>query len=152
MKTSPNGIALIRHYEGLKLEAYLCPAKIPTIGIGTTMYPNGKQVKLGDTCTEEEAEEYLVHELSFLEKRLSSHFKILNQNQFDALISLAYNIGFGNLLASTLRKKILQNMYDSSIGLEWMKWVFAKKVKLEGLHRRRRAEYILYSTGVLNLD
>lgn len=149
MKTSPKGIQLIKHYEGLRLEAYKDSVGVVTIGYGTTMYPGGKQVKMGDRCTEEEAEEFLKNDLSYLEPKISRHFKEVNQDQFDALVSFSYNLGFGALLSSTLRRKILQNINDPSIGLEWMKWVYAGKIKLEGLKRRRRSEYILYSTGNL---
>ena len=150
MKTSPKGIELIKHFEGCKLEAYICPAGKPTIGWGTTSYPNGREIKLGDVCTEEQAEEYLINDLSLLEKKIDRHFgKLLNQNQFDALVSFSYNLGFGNLLSSTLRRKILNNVNDDAIGIEFMKWCHVGKVKSSGLLRRRKSEYTLYSTGEL---
>ena len=58
MKTSSNGTALIREFEGFVASAYLCPANVWTIGIGTTVYPNGTKVKKGDKCTQEQAHEY----------------------------------------------------------------------------------------------
>ena len=149
MKTSTKGLELIKYYEGLKLEAYKCPANIITIGYGTTRYPNGKEILMGDKCTKEEAEEYLQNDLSFLEKKVSSHFKEIDQNQFDALISFAYNLGFGALLSSTLRSKILKDPNDKTIKDEFLKWCHVGKVKLTGLLKRRSAEYILYSEGIL---
>ena len=149
MKTSPKGIELIKHYEGLKLTAYLCPASVDTIGYGTTRYPDGRQVKPGDTITKEQAEEYLVNDLKYIEVKVSRHFKTINQDQFDAVVSWVYNLGFGNLLASTLRRKIMADPNDPSIHGEWVKWVYAGKIKLDGLRRRRESEYVLYSTGNL---
>jgi lysozyme len=150
MKASDNCIKLIKHWEGLKLEAYEDSVKVVTIGIGTTRYPNGKKVQLGDKCTEEEAEEYLRSDLTLIESKINRHFKNLNQNQFDALCSWIYNLGFGNLLVSTLKKKMLEDPNDPEIEKEWLKWIYAGRVKLIGLVARRHSEYALYSTGELN--
>lgn len=150
MKTSPKGIELIKHFEGCKLNAYLCPAKKWTIGIGTTMYPDGRVVSPNDTCTEQQAYEYLMFDLENFERKLNRHFKTLNQDQFDALISWTYNLGFGNLLSSTLKSKVLENPNDfPTIEKEWLKWKFIGKVPSEGLLRRRKSEFHLYSTGDL---
>ena len=71
MKISKKGIELIKSFEGTKLKAYKCSAGIPTIGIGTTRYPNGNQVKIGDTCTLEQAETYLKHDLERFEESVN---------------------------------------------------------------------------------
>lgn len=151
MKATSKCLALIKYFEGLKLEAYQDVVGVCTIGYGTTRYANGQKVKLGDKCTEEQAKEYLMDDLTLIEGKINRHFKTINQDQFDALCSWVYNLGFGNLLVSSLRRCILMDPNDPNIGLEWNKWVYAGKTKLTGLVRRRRSEYILYSTGNINL-
>ena len=82
------GLKLIAQFEGCYLQAYLCPANVWTIGIGTTVYPNGVKVKKGDKCTEEQALKYLRHDLKSFEKTVNDSVKVpLSQNQFDALVS-----------------------------------------------------------------
>ncbi len=150
MKTSASGIELIKHFEGCKLKAYLCPAGKWTIGIGTTLYPDGRPIQPTDICTDAQAYSYLISDLENFERKINRHFKNLNQNQFDALVSWTYNLGFGNLLTSTLKTVILNNPNDlEKIEKEWLKWCFIKKVKSEGLFRRRKSEFHLYSTGNL---
>lgn len=150
MKTGPKGIEIIKHFEGCSAKAYLCPAKKWTIGIGTTVYPDGRKVSEGDVCTSQQAYQYLMSDLENFEKKLNRHFKTLNQDQFDALSSWVYNLGFGNLLSSTLKSKILNNPNNfDEIGKEWIKWCHVGKVKSEGLLRRRKSEFYLYSTGNL---
>lgn len=150
MKTSPKGLELIKHYEGLKLKAYYCQAHVVTIGYGTTRYPDGSEVKIDDVCTAKEAEEYLMNDIKFIETKISRHFKLISQDQFDALVSWVYNLGFGNLLMSTLRKKILDNPNSPEIEKEFMKWIYADHKIQKGLIARRRSEWLLYSTGELN--
>ena len=70
-KIAYRGIELIKHFEGIYLNAYLDAAKIPTIGRGTIRYPNGKKVQIGDTCTVEQADEYLIFELREKEKAVN---------------------------------------------------------------------------------
>ena len=78
-----------------------------TIGFGTTIYPNGIKVKKGDTCTLDQAKSYMAHDLKKFEQAVNGAVNIaLNQNQFDALVSLAYNIGTGAFNKSTLVKKL----------------------------------------------
>lgn len=152
MKASENAFKLIKHYEGLKLEAYLCPAKVWTIAYGTTRYPNGQEVKQGDKCTTQEAEAFLLADIALIETKINRHFKNLNQNQFDALVSWVYNLGFGNLLTSRLKNSIQEDPNSSKVGSEWMRWVHAGTKVLDGLVKRRRAEFKLYSTGILQFD
>lgn len=143
-------IELIKHFEGLYLETYLCPAKVATIGYGTTVYPNGESVKLGDKITKEEAEVYLQYEIKKIEKQfdIEQYYNLkLNIDQYDACISFIYNLGIGNFSKSTLLKKIKVNPNDPTIEQEFMKWINANGKPLEGLRRRRHSEWILYSTG-----
>ena len=147
MKTSQTGIDLIKSFEGLKLEAYKCSAGVPTIGYGSTFYPDHKPVKMGDKLKDKnEAEELLKVTLIEFEKNVSALFYnvILKQNQFDALVSFAYNLGTASLAESTLLKKVKANPNDKTISLEFAKWVNAGGVKLPGLIKRRKAEADLY--------
>lgn len=142
MKITKEGINLIKKFEGLRLEAYLCPAGVWTIGYGHT-----KGVKKGQVITQLEADNLLKEDLSSFEKGVTSLIKSnINQNQFDSLVSFAFNLGLANLKSSTLLKKVNANPNDRTIVDEFLKWVYAKKVFLEGLHRRRQAEANLYFT------
>ena len=139
MKTSPKGIALIKEFEGLRLKAYLCPGGVWTIGYGHTA-----GVKPGMVISEAQAEEYLKADLISFERYLNGLGLALNQNQFDALISLIYNIGIGNFQKSTLLRKARINANDNSIMDEFLRWVYSKGGVLPGLQRRRLREMKLY--------
>ena len=139
MKTSEIGLDLIKSFEGLKLESYLCPAKVWTIGYGHT-----QGVRQGQAISEQQAESLLKGDLLIYEKAVLSHNLKLNQNQFDALVSFTYNVGPGNLAKSTLLRKVKLNPNDLSIRDEFMKWNKAKGKVLAGLTRRRKAEADLY--------
>ena len=139
MKTSHKGIDLIKEFEGLRLKAYKCPGGVWTIGYGHT-----DGVRPGMIITEDQAEEYLMADLIAFEKYLNGHELAINQNQFDALISLIYNIGIGNFQKSTLLRKARVNPNDNSIMDEFLKWVYSKGRVLPGLQSRRLAEMKLY--------
>lgn len=143
MMPSKNAIDLIKSFEGLKLKAYQDPIGIWTIGYGTIQYPNGRKVRQGDIITEDHATVYLMHEVNLKSKGITA---IVNQNQFDALVSFAYNLGTGALNRSTLLKKVKADPCDPTIRNEFMKWVNAGGRQLAGLVRRRKAEADLYFT------
>lgn len=144
MVISSNGIKLISEFEGCYLEAYLCPAKVWTIGIGTTIYPNGIKVKDGDTCTLEQANEYLAHDMKEFEKTINNFVKVdLTQNQFDALVSLSYNIGSNAFKNSTLLKKLNNKDYQGAAD-QILVWNRGDGKVLKGLVRRREAERALF--------
>ena len=145
-KLSQKGLELIKQFEGLKLKPYLCPASIPTVGYGNTYYPNGQKVKLTDTpITKEKAEELLKFLLVTYEKAVDSFCRDdISQGNFDALVSISYNIGIGALQKSTLIKKVNKNPKDVTIADEFMKWNKANGKVLVGLTRRRQAEANLY--------
>ena len=88
MRTSRKGIEFIKAHEGLRLDAYLCPAGVPTIGYGHT-----HGVKMGDRITEEQAEKFLIDDLIVAETEVNRYGLNINQNQFDALVSFVYNVG-----------------------------------------------------------
>ena len=147
-KTSKNGIDLIKKYEGFRSKPYLCPAKVPTIGYGATYYPNGQKVKLTDPAIDEKHASLLLEAmLNPYEKAVDSYCRDdINQNQFDALVSFAYNLGNSALKNSTLLKKVNVNPKDSTIKNEFNKWVYADGIKLNGLVKRRIEESNLYFT------
>ena len=146
MKVSKNGLDLIKEFESFRAKAYLCPANIPTIGWGSTYYPDGKKVTLQDKeITEQKACEILEYIAnkdfgSFVNKAVKVK---LNQNQFDALVSFAYNLGNGNLQQSTLLKKVNSNDFIGA-SLEFEKWNKAGGKVLSGLTKRRTAEKELF--------
>jgi lysozyme len=136
-------------FEGYKPKAYLCPASVVTIGFGSTMYTDGRKIKLGDTINEQQANELLMWELR--NKAFALHGLNLNQNQFDSCLSFIYNLGIGAFAKSTLKKKILLNPNDATIKDEFLKWnkarVNGQLTELKGLTRRRIAEADLYFKG-----
>ena len=145
MKVNKQGIQLVKSFEGCFLNAYLCPAKVWTIGYGNTKYQNGTAVKQGDKITQEQAETLLSDILAEFSKDVSKLIKVeLNDNQFSALVSFAFNLGVGALSKSTLLKKVNANPNDKTIEQEFMKWVSAGGKRLNGLVRRRTAESKLY--------
>ena len=139
MKTSHKGIALIKEFEGLRLKAYKCPGGVWTIGYGHTAGVRPEMV-----ITEAQAEEFLKEDLFSCENAVNNQKLSINQNQFDALVSLIYNIGIGNFQKSTLLRKARVNPNDNSIMDEFLKWVYSKGRVLPGLQRRRLAEMKLY--------
>jgi lysozyme len=144
--TGTAGIELIKSFEGFRSSPYKCPAGIPTIGYGATFYPNGKKVTMTDAViTEAKGTELLQSMLKSFERYVDSYCRDdINQNQFDALVSFAYNLGPANLKSSTLLKKVNANPNDETIRDEFMKWVKAGGKTLKGLVRRREAEANLY--------
>lgn len=143
--TSLLGLNLIKKWEGLRLSAYLCAAGVPTIGYGSTRYPNGKKVMLGEKLTgEKEATQLLLATLSPFEDAVNKHLPNLNQCQFDALVAFSYNVGTGALVKSTLMRKAKANSADPSIVDEFLKWNKAGGKALTGLTNRRREEANLY--------
>jgi lysozyme len=147
MTLNANGIDLMHQFEGLKLEAYLCPAKVPTIGYGNTFYENGTKVKMGDKITKARADELFINITNrvFADPIRKMFPKgNLRPNQFSALVCFAYNVGVGNLQKSTLLIKALSNPNDPTIRNEFMKWNRAGGKELPGLTRRRKAEADLY--------
>lgn len=146
MKLNENGYNLICEFEGLKLKPYLCSAKIQTIGYGNTYYPNGKRVTLlDDAITKEYAFEIFKTIADKFAKRVDEMVKTeLTQNQFNALVSFAYNVGTGAFATSTLLKKVNNNPNDLTIKNEFLKWVRANKKVIQGLVNRRNKEVLIY--------
>lgn len=141
---SQNGINLLSSFEGCELAAYLCPAKVWTIGFGTTVYPSGVKVKKGDTCTPDQAKQFKAHDLKRFEKTVNDLVKVpLTQNQFDALVSLTYNIGTGAFEKSTLLKKLNVSDYQGAAD-QFTVWNKGGGKVLQGLVSRRAKERELF--------
>jgi lysozyme len=139
METSKEGIALIKKFEGCELSSYICSGGVQTIGYGHT-----KDVKEGDTCTPEEAEEFLKDDLESFEGAVSRLVEVdLTQNQFDALVSWTFNLGWGALSSSTLLKVLNDGNYKG-VPEQIKRWNMAGGKVLDGLVRRREAEALLF--------
>lgn len=145
MNLNKAGIDLMHEFEGLRLDAYLCPANVPTIGWGNTYYESGRKVQMGDIITKDRADrlfEWVADSFAIRVRQLLK--KDLNENQFSALVSFAYNIGIANLKSSTLLKKVNINPSDPTIFNEFLRWNKAGGKVLAGLTRRRQSEGNLY--------
>ena len=140
MAVSPFGVDLICGFEGKRLTAYDDGVGVWTIGFGTTVYPNGIKVMKGDTCTEAQAKTYMAHDLKKFEATVNKAVTVqLNQNQFDALVSLAYNIGTNAFSKSTLVKKLNANDIRGAAD-QFDVWVNAGGKRMQGLVNRRAKE------------
>lgn len=142
-KTSDEGLALIRRFEGLRLVAYRCSAGVPTIGYGHT-----KGVHMGMKCTADEALDWLAGDVMGAEGDVRRLVTVpLAQQQFDALVSFAYNLGGKNLGVSTLLKHLNAGRYKDACG-QFKLWNRAGGKPVEGLTRRRAAEADLFAKGI----
>lgn len=145
MITGKNGIQLIEEFEGFKPKMYKDAVGLPTIGFGTLIDTADEKWLLTATITKEQAEDLLRKELVMIENKLKLMVTAtINQNQYDALVSFAYNLGVYNLKTSTLLKKVNKNPADATIRAEFNKWTHAGGKVLPGLVRRRQAEADLY--------
>jgi lysozyme len=146
MKPSESAYRLIKLFEGCKLSAYRCPANVVTIGWGSTLDAFGKPIKMGSKITQDQADNLLIKEVNLKAVAVNKLTTNLNQNQFDSLVSFAFNCGVGALSKSTLLKKIKLNPNDPAIHLEFMKWDKVAGKSVKGLTTRRAAESQLYFT------
>lgn len=147
MKLSQRGIDLIKQFEGYSSKAYPDPATggAPwTIGYGTTVYPSGVKVAKGDVITPNHAEYCLRNDVAKFESGVSSLITTpTTQGQFDAMVSLAYNIGLGNFGKSTLLKKHNARCYTCAAD-QFRVWNRANGKVMNGLTKRRAAEREVY--------
>ena len=144
MTPSKNCYDLIKEFEGCKLEAYPDPAthgEPITIGVGHT-----GGIKLGMTITQEQADEYLVSDVSHAANAVNQMVdENMTQGQFDALCSFAFNLGIGNLKNSTLLKKLNSGDIQGAAD-QFLVWNKAAGHVMAGLTRRREAERTLFLT------
>ena len=146
MKLDASGYKLIQGFEGLSLVPYLCSAKIPTIGYGNTYYPSGIKVTMQDQPISLATAKWMLKETADkfaadVDKLIKAN---LNQNQFNAIVSFAFNLGLTSLGKSTLLKKVNANPNDPTIAAEFAKWNKAGGKVLNGLTKRRAKEAKLY--------
>jgi GH24 family phage-related lysozyme (muramidase) len=144
MKTGKKGLDLIKSFEGYRLDAYQCPAKVWTIGYGHTGKVGLKSICKGMKISVTTAESLLKSDLKSFEKTVTNLVKVkLTQNQFDALVSFTYNVGSANLKASTLLRKLNDGDY-SGAAEQFEKWNKVNGEVLSGLTRRRKDEKDLF--------
>jgi len=148
MKLNSAGYLLITEFEGFSSKPYLCSAKVPTIGYGSTFYADASKVTMND----KPISKYLAFEMF---KTIADKFTIgvlkcvkkeINQNMLNSLVSLAYNIGISNFMNSTLLKKVNANPNDKTIFAEFCKWNKVGKKEIAGLTKRRNKEAVNYFT------
>ena len=141
MKCSKEGLALIKKFEGCRLESYRCSANVLTIGYGHT-----GGVLETDVITQDVADKLLEQDIAKFEKYVNVNVAVeLNQSQFDALVAWTFNLGVGNLRQSTMLKKLNEGDYQS-VPSEMKRWNKAGGKTLEGLIRRRKAEGLLFES------
>lgn len=141
---SEKGYAIIREFEGFKAEAYLDTGGVWTIGFGTIKYPNGQRVKKGDTCTREQAEQWLKNDCKWVDACLDKYVTSKpTQNQFDALASFVYNIGETAFAKSTMLTLLNQNNFTAAAN-QFDRWVFDNGKRITGLANRRTKEKALF--------
>lgn len=146
LQVSELGKDMIREFELDQLTVYLCPAGIKTVGVGHTG-EDISHLKLGDEITQEESDAFFAKDLERFEKEIGK-IKGLDQYQFDALVSFAFNVGCNAFHKSTLRLRVIQDP-DNYVGIgnEFARWVYANGIVWKGLKRRRLVEFEFYSRG-----
>jgi lysozyme len=152
MKISKEGLELIKGFEKFMPKPYIDAVCVPTIGYGNTYYPDGKEVTMQDAPITE-AQATILLETVFDKDFAKFIPQNVNQNQFDAMACLIYNIGAGAFKISTLLKKVKVNPNDASIEQEFWKWnkgrILGQLVELKGLTNRRKKEAELYFKPII---
>lgn len=149
------GKAILRKFEGCRLVAYKCPSGYWTIGYGNRYYADGTPVQEGDKIDQETANRLLDITIEKFEKQVKlllgdTLLATLPKEAIDPLISFAFNVGTGAFAKSTLLKKIKENKLNfDGIEAEFMKWNKAGGQVLDGLTKRRKAEFQMYKEAVL---
>lgn len=139
MLVPSEAVALAKHFEGLSLTPYVCPAGYLTVGYGHLCKAEQGAI------TEEDADKLLLQDLTIAMRavlRLCPKLRYADSGRLAAIIDFTFNLGAGNLENSTLRRRINQNEWDV-VPEELRKWVFARGKKISGLVARREAEIIL---------
>ena len=145
MKIDDKGLSLIKQFEGCSLVPYLDSVGVATIGYGCTRYENGTKVSMADMpISQQRADELLRHLVVEFEDGVNKLVSVnISQNQFNALVSFAFNLGLNSLKNSTLLQRF--NSGDTlDATCEFTRWRFANKKPLKGLLRRRLAEASLF--------
>jgi len=143
MQTSDKGKEFIKHFEGCKLEAYQCSGDVWTIGCGHT-----RGVVEGDKISKKQADALLSADIEMVETHVKRLITVdLNQSQWDAIVSWCFNLGCGNLRASTMLQVINSGELDK-VSEQIIRWDKVGKQAVAGLTRRRKAETDLFDNGV----
>jgi lysozyme len=155
LRLSSEGGALVRSFEGCltatdatktKFRPYVCPAGVLTIAWGHTN-DNGRKFKAGDVWTKGECDAEFRADMARFEAAVRRRVKVeMTQHQFDALVSFTYNCGEGNLVKSSLLRKVNAGDFEGAAG-EFVKWNRGGGRVLNGLTRRRAAEAALFRDG-----
>lgn len=146
MKVSSKGIELIKEFEGFSNSAYLCSAGKWTIGYGNTFWEDKTPVKKGDEISKTKATELITKIANEFARDVATLIQIdVTQNQFDALVSLAYNIGLGAFKSSTLLNQLNKGNFIGA-GQEFLRWDKSNGKPLLGLTRRREREKLLFDS------
>lgn len=137
-------VDFVREEEGFRNDVYKDIAGKDTVGVGHLVLPTDG-LSHGDTISNTEVDSFLKQDLKIAEAQIKKDVKVpLNQNQFDALISLVFNIGIGAFNKSTLLKFINQEKEEQDIRNAWMAWKFVKGSQSNALESRRERELELY--------
>lgn len=132
---------LVKEFEGLRLEAYLCPAGVPTIGYGHTA-----GVRLGTRISAEQADQLLTVDLERVRLQLMQSVKVpVSEGQFKALLSFAFNAGAAAVKDSTLLKYLNAGKFEAA-AQEFSRWVYVRGKRLPGLARRRTREAAVFAS------
>jgi len=139
------GVNLIKESEGFRAKMYYDANHLPTIGYGTLIDTKEEEWLKTATITEEQAVEFLRHDCEVFERAVTKMVQVpLNQNQFDALISLVYNIGPNNFQKSSVLGSINKKSSVEEIKKNWALWCRADGKVLKGLVTRRQKEIDLF--------
>lgn len=145
LATEPEGLSLVRQFEGLRLSPYLCSGGVATIGYGATRYFGRRRVNLADpSITVDEADSLLRYDYLSRERKVVAMISVqLTPNQIGALTSWMFNVGYTNARRSTLVRLLNRGDYEGASNEFW-KWRRAGGVILTGLVKRRAAERELF--------
>jgi lysozyme len=155
MQMSQHGLQLLEQWEGFKLQVYKDSAGLPTIGVGHlitkselasgTINIAGVPVKYADGLTQQQVTDLLAQDVVPAQNAVNNGVKVaLNQNQFDALVSFAFNVGNGAFAGSTLLKLLNQGQYDQ-VPTQLLRWTRAGGQVVQGLVNRRNNEIKLWN-------
>jgi len=148
MKASKQCLDIIKHFEGIYTKPYRCPAGLWTVGVGHLI---GDGTSLPDSWNRKfsigEIDALLANDVKKFELGVDRYINVqLTQNQFDALVSFAFNLGIGTLQRSTIRAKLNRGNVASALA-SWAKYNKAGGKVLKGLDLRRQTEIILFTTS-----
>lgn len=143
-----SGLQLIQHFEQFSPKSYVCPGGILTIGYGHAILPSEH---FETEINIQEAQCLLLSDLQKAEKAVQRAITIsLNDGQFNALVSLTFNIGCKAFAHSTLCR-VINNKQHHEITHQFMRWIYCKNQKSNGLMRRRTAEAYMYHNSVFRI-